>query len=81
MLIMLTKIGNSNNYINEMSDYYHNITEHVKNPLIQLVYLSPLSSWLVLMVLASQRVTTPFLSLMTASVSPSLSQPIPVHIL
>jgi hypothetical protein len=44
-------------------------------------YLRPLSSWLVLIVLASQRVTTPFLSLITARVSPSLSQPIPVHIL
>lgn len=46
-----------------------------------IAYLKPLSICWVFLVLASQRNTTPLLSLMIANVSPSLSQPIPVHIL
>lgn len=34
MFIMLIKIGNLNNFINEMFDYYYNIIEYVKNLLI-----------------------------------------------
>lgn len=44
-------------------------------------YLSPLSMGEVLCVLASHSMITPFLSLITAKVSPSLSHPIPVQAL